>query len=60
MRKGGIALRKSTVLLVTLTIQHTSKVNSSDNTFNFSKLEKVNITKSNMNFYQIQGYGTNC
>jgi hypothetical protein len=39
-RKGFGWINKLTVLLVSLSIQHPSKVNSSDNNLNFQLVEK--------------------
>jgi len=53
-----MSLVESTLLLVTLTIQKSSKVNSCDNNVEYSTSRIVYITCSNMNSGKIQEYGT--
>jgi len=53
-------LNKLILLLVPLTFQYISKINSCDNTFEYSTSKIVHITSSNMNSCHIQEYGTNC
>jgi hypothetical protein len=52
MEGGGSRIEKyilkSTVLQITLTFQHTSKVNSSDNNIEYSTSRIVYITRSNI------------
>jgi hypothetical protein len=53
-------LKKLKLLLVSLTIQRSSKVKISDNTVEYYTSKIFNSIISNMNFCQIQGYGTYC
>ena len=53
-------LNKLTLLQVSLIIQHTTKVNISHKTVEYSTSKIVNIISSNMNSCQIQEYGTLC
>ena len=48
----------NSVIVLSLTIQRTSKVNNSDNNVEYSISEIVHITSSNMNFHNNQEYGT--